>query len=301
MKFIYVALFSLMCSNAVADTPPISSASAVVMDATTNELVTHKNAFVVRPIASITKLMTAMVVLDAHLPMDEKITITEQDALTASLRGHMYSTSLAVGTVITRENLLLLALMNSHNRAAAALGNSYPGGLSAMVEHMNAKAAVLGMYDTHFVEPTGLSASNTSTARDLAVMVKQASIYPDIQRFSTSVRATASYEYNEIPREVSYGTTNRLLTLPQWDVDVQKTGYTGAAGRCVVMMTNINDTPFVVVLLNSTSSYQRSADAIRIKTWLETGSVPSSLQVKALNPYKLVSIKYKRSKRRHRR
>jgi serine-type D-Ala-D-Ala endopeptidase (penicillin-binding protein 7) len=284
-------------SSAWATTPfSVDAKSAVVVDATTNRIVADKGADTIRPIASITKLMTAMVVLDAQLPFEEKITITTEDVQTASLRKQTYSESLPVGTIITRENLLLLALMNSHNRAAAALGRTYPGGLATFVQQMNIKAAELGMRDTQFVEPTGLSAANISTARDLAVMVRAASQYPDIQRFSTHTHAVASYKYNDHVRDVSYSTTNRLLATPHWDINVQKTGYTNAAGRCVVMLTSIGDNPFIVVLLNASSSYNRAADAIRIKQWIETGIVPSSQRVRALNPYR-VSVKHTKHKK----
>jgi D-alanyl-D-alanine endopeptidase (penicillin-binding protein 7) len=288
--------------EAAASTPfSVSSKSAVVIDATTNEVVAGKDADTIRPIASITKLMTAIVVVESKLPMDEKITITYDDVQASSLRGHQSGGSLPVGTVITRENLLLLALMNSHNRAAAALGRSYPGGMVAFVQQMNTTARRLGMASTQFVEPTGLLAGNTSTAQDLALMVKHASQYAEIQRLSTSRKAVASYEYRDTSRDVQYGTTNRLLSTPNWDIDLQKTGYTGAAGRCVVMLTSIKENPFIVVLLNSASPAHRAADAIRIREWIETGSVPSARQVSALNPYKVNARHYKKHREHKRR
>lgn len=298
---IAILCFTLACVSAHAETVSTNSQSMVVINAVTHEVVAGKNADIIRPIASITKLMTAVVIIETKLPMDEKITITKDDVQTASLRRQTFGASLPVGTVITRENLLLLTLMNSHNRAAAALGRNYPGGLPMFVQLMNITADRIGMKNSHFAEPTGLSADNTSTAHDLALLVQYASQYEEIQRLSTSSKAVTSYEYRDRVRDVQFGTTNRLLVTPSWDINLQKTGYTGAAGRCVVLLTNVKDNPFIVVLLNSSSTVHRAADAIRIREWLETGSVPSARQVRALNPYKAkarIKSKHKRYKRR---
>lgn len=306
MKWYHFGVIAMLCFalafvSAQAATVNTNSQSMVIVNATTSEVVAGKNIDTVRPIASITKLMTAIVVIETKLPMDEKITITKDDVQTASLRRQTFGASLPIGTVITRENLLLLTLMNSHNRAAAALGRNYPGGLPMFVQLMNMTADRIGMKSSHFAEPTGLSANNTSTAHDLALLVQYASQYEEIQRLSTSSKAITSYEYRDKIRDVQFGTTNRLLVTPSWDIDLQKTGYTGAAGRCIVMLTNVKDSPFIVVLLNSSSTIDRAADAIRIRGWLETGSVPTARQVRALNPYKTksrVKSKHKRHKRR---
>lgn len=274
-------------SDAHANTPfDINAKSAIVIKADTNEVVFGKNVETVRPIASITKMMTAIVAVEADLPLDEEIVITQEDVRATMLRGRPYSTSLPVGTTITRQSLLQLALMNSQNRAAAALARTYPGGTSAFVKAMNAKAVALGMTHTHFVEPTGLMSTNVSTAEDLAVMVKHASTIPLIQELSTARELKTPIQYKNTEHLARFGTTNRLLKRDDWNIEVQKTGYINAAGRCLVMMTQVADMPFVMVLLNTQSSYARAGDAIRIKTWLETGTVASSATIAAMNPYK---------------
>lgn len=261
----------------------VSSKSAIVVDASTGEIIVGKNEEYIRPIASITKLMTAVVILDAQLPMNESVTITHDDAKHTTLRGRPYSTSLPVGTTLTRRELLHLALMNSHNRAAAALGRSYPGGMSAFVSAMNDKAQALGMYDTHFVEPTGLLSNNVSTAKDLAVLVHHAASYAEIQELSTSTKLVARIKN----QEAAFGTTNRFLTQQGWVIGVQKTGYISRAGWCLVMITYVADSSFIVVLLNTQSAYDRAADAIKVKHWIETGTVVSSTDVRLLNPYQV--------------
>jgi D-alanyl-D-alanine endopeptidase (penicillin-binding protein 7) len=236
-----------------------------VLDASSDTPIYAKAAEDVTPIASLSKLMTAMVVLDANQPMDEKITVGIEDI--DVLKGS--SSRLRLGVELPREEMLRLALMASENRAASSLARHYPGGISAFVEAMNAKAKLLGMEHTHFVEPTGLSPQNVSTAGDLARMVNAAASYPKIRDFTTT---TSHYvEMEPTGRVVGFNNTNGLVKNPQWDIQLSKTGYIREAGRCLVMMANIASKPFVIVLLDSIGKYSRVADAARIKHWLETG------------------------------
>lgn len=299
MFVVFIVLCAAVSSSFASDssTPPfqLNARSAVVVDISSGEIVASKNEDDVRPIASITKLMTAMVTIDAGLPMDEQITITNDDVKHTMLRGRPYSTSLPVGTILTRKELLHLTLMNSQNRAAAALGRTYPGGMEAFVHSMNTKATAIGMLNTTFVEPTGLMSTNVSTARDLAVMVKHAASYGVIQELSTSTKL----ETHVNNRVATFGTTNRLLKSPLWDIQLQKTGYISSAGKCLVMLTQVADSRFVVVLLNTQSAYNRASDAIKIKHWIETGDVISTKDVRSLNPYKVQASKRTIKKKKH--
>ncbi|WP_375138570.1 D-alanyl-D-alanine endopeptidase [Ideonella dechloratans] len=238
----------------------LRSSVAYVLDQDTNEVLLNKNSQAVLPIASITKLMTAMVVTEAHLPMDETITISQDDVDTEK----MSSSRLRVGTKLTRGEMLHLALMSSENRAASALGHAYPGGISAFVAAMNAKARQLGMHDTRYVEPTGLSSQNQSSAQDLAVLVKAAAQVPLIRELSTS----PEYQVEVGSRQLQYHTTNRLVKSPNWDIGVQKTGYITEAGQCLVMQTKLAGRKLIMVLLDSAGKYSRIADAERIRKWL---------------------------------
>lgn len=287
-------------SDAHAGTPfAMNAKSALVINANTDEVVMGKNADDIRPIASITKLMTAIVTLAANLPLDESITITNEDVQSTMLRGRPYSGSLTVGTTLSRREMLHLSLMNSQNRAAAALARSYPGGTSAFVQAMNVQAATLGMTNTHFADPTGLVSTNVSTTRDLAIMAKHAFSYNLIQQMSTSKHLETTVRIKDQDKVAHFGTTNKLLKIPSWDIRIQKTGYIHAAGRCLLMITNVGDTPFIVVLLNTTSTYKRTSDAIQIKNWIQTGTTASRTQLDALNPYKITTKKkYKKIKRR---
>ena len=243
----------------------LGSASALVIDQSSNHPLFEKSPDVVLPIASISKLMTAMVVLDAKLDMHEVISIGEADVDT--LKGTR--SRLPVGTTMTRETAMLLALMSSENRAAHALGRHYPGGLPAFVAAMNRKAQSLGMYNTRFEEPTGLSSNNVSTAHDLARMVTAAARYPEIRTFSTT--AEAKVELNGRIRD--FGNTNALVRNERWDIGVSKTGYISEAGRCLVMQARVADKPVVIVLLDSVGKMTRVGDAIRIKRWMESASL----------------------------
>jgi D-alanyl-D-alanine endopeptidase (penicillin-binding protein 7) len=254
--------------------PKIRSASALVMDQATGEILYSKNESAIVPIASITKLMTAMVTLDAGLPLDEEVTITREDlpAVDAGKLSVLRHSALRVGDKIKRDDLLKVALMASENRAAAALGMSYPGGLDHFVDAMNAKAQLLGMSDSRFVEPTGLSEQNVSSAGDLVRLVEAAHSYPLIREYSTS----KSHQLRVGKRKLSYFNTNRLVSSPTWDIGVQKTGFIRAAGRCLVMQARIEARPLIFVLLDSVGKYTRIGDANRLRQWLEATKVLAS-------------------------
>jgi D-alanyl-D-alanine endopeptidase (penicillin-binding protein 7) len=241
--------------------PDLKSASVLVFDESSESVLLSQHANVAAPIASITKLMTALVVLDAAQPMTEKLTITTADID----RERGSSSRLAVGSKLSRGDLLHLALMASENRAAHALGRNYPGGLSAMVAAMNAKARALGMTQSRFVDPTGLSSSNVASPEDLSQLVLAASKNASIRRYSTD----NEYRVRVGKRTLAFHNTNRLVANDSWDIAVQKTGYIKEAGRCLVMKTVIAGRSLVIVLLDSYGKYTRVADAQRIKTWME--------------------------------
>ncbi|MCX5857893.1 MAG: D-alanyl-D-alanine endopeptidase [Deltaproteobacteria bacterium] len=244
----------------------LHSASALVEDQRTGECLVQKQAEAVLPIASITKLMTAMVVLDARPDLQESITITAQDVDT--LR-HSRS-RLPVGMRLTREEALLLALMASENRAAYALGRTYPGGLGAFVAAMNTKAQSLGLTKTSFKDTAGLSSGNVSSARDLARMVNAAYQYPLIREFSTREKAAI----HTGRRNLAFRNTNRLIRSPRWQIGLSKTGFIDEAGRCLVMQAQVARRPVLIVLLDAQGKLTRFGDANRIKQWME-GSPPA--------------------------
>ena len=244
----------------------LRSSSALVLDADTGEVVIDKNADAVTPIASITKLMTAMVILDRNLDLNQNIVISRDDA--DSLKGTR--SRLRPGAVLTRGELLLIALMASENRAAAALGRTYPGGLEPFVAAMNAKAAALDMRDSRFVDPTGLSPQNVSSARDLVKLVRAAHEYPVIRDFTTRDRALV--RVSDRGRPLSYHNTNGLVRAHRWDVELSKTGYISEAGRCLVMRVKLASKDLIVVLLDSWGRQSRIGDANRIKKWVETNA-----------------------------
>ena len=242
--------------------PDVRSSTALVVEANDSSVLFAQRDDAVRPIASITKLMTALVVLDGQQSLDEVITITNADRNGA--RGS--ASRLGVGTRLSRGELLQLALMSSENRAAQALGRSYPGGLPTFLRAMNDKAAELGMTHSKFADPTGLSAGNVASARDLVKLVQAASDHPLIRRYSTGERHTVKAGRQAL----EYRNTNALVTKPDWNIAVQKTGYTQAAGQCLVMHTRIDGRSVVIVLLNSFGKYTRIADARRIRKWMES-------------------------------
>jgi D-alanyl-D-alanine endopeptidase (penicillin-binding protein 7) len=239
----------------------LSSSAALVVDRDSGEVLVQKNAQAVLPIASLTKLMTTLIVMEAKQPMDEVLTITEDD-----VDNERHSRSrLKVGTTLSRQEALHLALMSSENRAAHALGRNYPGGLPKAVEAMNAKARQLGMKDSSFVDPTGLSNANKSTARDLSLLVKAASTQPLIAEYSTTPQYVATLG----SRTLQYINSNRLVRNAKagWDIDLQKTGYIVEAGRCLTMATEVAGRHLIMVLLDAESNGARVADAERLRRW----------------------------------
>ena len=239
----------------------LKSNAALVIDQDTHEVLFSKNDHAVLPIASLTKLMTGVLISEAHLPMDELITITQDDVDTEKNS----RSRLSVGTTLSRGELLHLALMSSENRAAHALGRTYPGGLSTFVSVMNAKARMLGMHDTHYVEPTGLSFHNQSTAQDLAVLVSAASHDPLVRELTTS----PEHQVEIGNRVLQFNTTNRLVRSPDWDIGVQKTGFINEAGQCLVMQAKVAGRKLIMVFLDSTGKFSRIADAERVRRWVE--------------------------------
>jgi len=239
----------------------LKSSVAYVIDQDTHEVLLSKNDQAVLPIASITKLMTGLIISEAKLSLDEAITITQDDVDTE--KGS--SSRLRPGTTLTRGELLHLALMASENRAAHALGRTYPGGMPAFVGLMNAKASQLGMRDTRYIEPTGLSSKNQSSAKDLATLVGTAYHDPMLRELSTS----PSYAVEVGNHTLQYRTTNRLIKNPNWDIGLQKTGYISEAGQCLVMQTKIAGRKLIMVFLDSAGKLSRIADAERVRRWVE--------------------------------
>lgn len=255
--------------HSTSDPLDLKSSVALVVDQETNEVLFSKNSQAVLPIASLTKLMTALVVVEANLPLDEVLTVTEQDIDTE--KGS--SSRLVVGTQLTRGEMLHLALMSSENRAAHALGRSYPGGLSAFVAAMNRKTVELGMKSTSYVEPTGLSSRNQSSARDLATLVSVAHTHPLIRELSTS----PEHQVAVGRRHLQYRNTNGLVRSPEWDISLQKTGYIREAGRCLVMQAKMAGRQLIMVFLDSAGKYSRIGDAERVRRWVS--ELPVSARV----------------------
>lgn len=278
--------------NCCADELPfkVNARSVLVIDADTNEILLDKNAGEVRSIASITKLMTAVVTLDANLPLDEEIIISQDEVHATMIGKTVTSGALPVGIKLTRAELLHLSLMNSQNRAAAALARTYPGGPEAFVAAMNHKAQMIGMYNTRYVDPTGLQNENVSTAHDLAVLVRHASDYVLIKDFSTSTQFETTLYHKKRAKKIMFGTTNALVVKNDWHIMLQKTGYIKDAGRCVVMMASMGAKRVIVVLLNTISNEARAADAAKIKYYVETGEIP-----------KVTNVQSARTKSNHRR
>ncbi len=245
--------------------PGLRSASAIVMDADGN-VIYGKDPYTVRPIASITKVMTAMVILDAGLDLDEKITITKDDRDLVRLTG----SRLEYGAKLTRRELILLSLMSSENRAATALGRTYPGGMDAFIVAMNQKARQIGMTDSWFADPAGLMSENVSTAADLAIMIDAASDYPLIRQATTTKRQEVRPYAKRGP--LTYGNTNRLLKNANWDIELSKTGYINEAGRCLVMQANIEGEDVSIVLLNSFGKLTPFGDSNRLRKWMLANS-----------------------------
>ena len=258
-----LALMAFQANAKPIHDPKLKSSSVLIIDQNDSSVLYSRHSDVPMPIASITKLMTALVVLDAKQPLDEPIQITEADR--DFPKGGF--SRLAVGTTLTRGDLMHLALMASENRAAHALGNNYPGGMPAMVVAMNAKAAALGMTSAHFVDPTGLSSQNVASPEDLSKLVMAAARNPNIREYSTDRR----YAVKVRRHMVEFHNTDNLVANPTWNIIVQKTGYITEAGKCLVMAAVIEGRSVVIVLLDSFGKYTRVADAKRIKTWMEAG------------------------------
>ncbi|EOI5745233.1 D-alanyl-D-alanine endopeptidase [Cronobacter sakazakii] len=268
-------------SPLAAAEPQIASGSAMIVDLRTNEVLFSSHPDLVRPIASITKVMTAMVVLDASLPLDEMLTVDISH--TPEMKG-IYS-RVRLNSQISRKNMLLLALMSSENRAAASLAHHYPGGYDAFIRAMNAKAKALGMRNTHFVEPTGLSIHNVSTARDLTKLLIATKQYPLIGKLSTTREEMATF--SNPTYTLPFRNTNHLVYRDNWNIQLTKTGFTNAAGHCLMMRTLIKNRPVTLVVMDAFGKYTHFADASRLRTWLETGKV---------QPVPEAALSYKRQK-----
>ena len=270
--FTLCSLIQLVCIStafAVDNRLLLKSSSAMVMDQSTGAILYEKNSHDRLPIASITKLMTAMVTLDAAPYMGKQLEITDEDVDTVR-RSH---SRLPVGTALSVEEMLRLALMASENRAASALSRNFPGGRSAFVHAMNLKAHALGLKSTRFLDPTGLNSSNVSSARDLAKMVVAAANYQLISEMTT----TATYDQLVGNRWVTFNNTNALVKNGEWRIDVSKTGYINESGKCLVMQAWLNNRPTVIVLLDAWGRYTPVGDSNRIKKWVDSGAYREEL------------------------
>lgn len=263
--YVYFLSFLLTISSAFAqnDNLSLQSSAAIVMDKSTGAVLYEKKSHEKVPIASITKLMTAMVLLDSNPKLSQAVEITEDDV--DKIRNS--HSRVPVGTVLTIEEMLRLALMSSENRAASALSRTVAGGKPEFVKAMNRKARALGLKYTHFLDPTGLNNANVSSARDLAKMVIAAAQYPLIREMTT----TQSYEQRIGDRILTFNNTNALVKNENWRIDVSKTGYINESGKCLVMQTWLNDRPTVIVLLDSWGHYTPVGDSNRIKKWIDSG------------------------------
>ena len=296
LTLVFLALIAMAAFGQTAAQAPfmldpaklrLASLNAVIIDASANRPIYAKGANDVTPIASLTKLMTAIVTLDAGPSLDEAIAIDMDDL--DFVKGT--SSRLRMGAELPRREMLRLALMSSENRAASSLARNYPGGTSVFVAAMNAKAESIGMTRTRFADPTGLSPRNVSTANDLALLVAAAAQYPQIREFSTT--GSHYVEVQPTGQLLGFNNTNNLVKNAQWDITVSKTGYIREAGKCLVMLATIASKPFVIVLLDSAGKYTRLGDAQRVRHWLETGqplpvvaSKPAAKSRKAKSPAK---------------
>jgi D-alanyl-D-alanine endopeptidase (penicillin-binding protein 7) len=260
--------------HGVDDPLSLSASVALVIDQSTNEVLFSKNGNAVLPIASLTKLMTGLVVADAQLPLDEEITITREDIDT--LKGSR--SRLAIGARLTRGELMHLALMSSENRAAHALGRTHPGGIDQFVRDMNQKAVALGMTDSRFVDPTGLSSGNQSSARDLATLAAASYNQPIMRELSTS----PGYRLAVGRKTLQYNNSNGLVRSDNWDIGLQKTGYIAEAGRCLVMQATVAGREVIMVFLDSVGKVGRLRDAERVRHWMEAQDNASPAQAKLL-------------------
>ena len=290
IRYLLVCLL-LACNSLVVAAPApvvkparqqeLASGSALLVDLKTNEALYSSNPDLVVPIASVTKLMTAMVTLDAKLPLDEVLAVHISD--TKEMRG-VYS-RVRVGSEISRQELLLLTLMSSENRAAASLAHHYPGGYDAFIAAMNAKAKALGMSQTRYVEPTGLSLHNVSSATDLVRLLKATQQYPLMGQLSSTAEKTVAFRKPNYT--LGFRNTNRLVHKANWNIQLTKTGYTDEAGHCLVMRTQMANRQVAFVVLDAFGKYTHMADANRLRTWLETGKI---------TPIPAAAISYKQQK-----
>ena len=278
------AIIVLSPLTAIAEPDPsklqLASIHAMIYDVGEGKELFSKNPNEVVPTASITKLMTAMVTLDAGLPLDEKLAVKVEDV--PEMRNVL--TRIRIGSELSRKELIRLAVMSSENRAAATLAHHYPGGVPAFLEAMNAKAQSLGMTDTHFKDPTGLSELNRSTARDLTRMLLAARDYPLIREYTTTPKKDAFFTHPQYA--LAFYNTNPLIKKPEWKIHLSKTGYIDEAGRCLVMLVELEGRELVMVLLDSFGQYTPMGDAGRIRQWLETG-VGGKVPADAINYAKL--------------
>ena len=263
----------------------LAAGSALLVDLKTNQVLYSSNPDFIAPIASVTKLMTAMVTLDAKQSLDEQLPIVIKD--TAEMQG-VFS-RVRVGSQLSRHDTLLITLMSSENRAAASLAHHYPGGHQAFIQAMNAKAQALGMNSSRFVEPTGLSEENVSSAHDLVLMIKAAQQYPLIKQFSTTDERTVAFTKPNYT--LGFRNTNALVRKNNWNIQLSKTGFTNSAGHCLVMSTEMNKRPVAFVVLDAFGKYTHMADANRLKKWLETG---------AITPVPAAALSYKLAKQQER-
>jgi len=263
----------------------LAAGSALLVDLTTNEILYANNQNFVAPIASVTKLMTAMVAIDGKQSLDEKLPIVIKD--TEEMQG-VFS-RVRLGSELSRHDLLLITLMSSENRAAASLAHHYRGGHQAFIQAMNAKAQALGMHNSQFVEPTGLSENNVSSAQDLVLLIKAAQEYPLIRQFSTMQEKTVAFSKPNYT--LGFRNTNALVRKDNWNIQLSKTGFTNSAGHCLVMSTEMNKRPVAFVVLDAFGKYTHMADANRLKKWLETG---------AITPVPAAALSYKKAKQQER-
>ncbi|MBK7080010.1 MAG: D-alanyl-D-alanine endopeptidase [Betaproteobacteria bacterium] len=300
----FLTVFAVCGARAQAPLSPdpaklrLASANVLVLDAQSGQPLYSKGAEEVTPIASLTKLMTAIVTIESGLPLDEALAVDMDDF--DYLKGTR--SRLTLGATLPRREMLQLALMSSENRAASTLARNYPGGVDAFVGAMNAKARALGMTRTRFEDPTGLSPNNVSTASDLARLVRASAQYPLIRDFSTT--PSHYVEVQPTGRLLGFNNSNRLVSSADWDIQLQKTGYIREAGRCLVMLANVASKPMIIVLLDSIGKFTRLGDAQRVKYWLETGQTlplaaafgykaPAARAVKSAKPRAAVKVKGK--------
>lgn len=272
-------VLALYAGFSYAQAPHLEAEVVYVQDVDSSSVLLEKNSDDIRPIASISKLMTALVVADARQPMNEELSISDADVD----RVRFSRSRLPVGARLSRADMLHLALMSSENRAAHALGRHYPGGLPAFVRAMNDKARALGMRNTYFAEPTGLSVENVSTPRDLVKLLVAVNKHPVIHRYTTSERYTVQLGKSRV---LTYQNTNRLVRKDDWNIQISKTGFINEAGQCLVMLTQINKRQVAIVLLNSSGRYSRIGDAVRIREVVESTAPPAprERQIALLKP-----------------